>query len=572
MENEYQEFYQKYGYKISNDRVGYDYSGEMGDLLADGYNILREMPFGAVRKLENYVKRYPDIPPFKNFLYLVYEKEGRDMDSKRILLETVSKHPEYVFGKTSLALMFINEGNPKVAKRYLGENLKIEDILPEREEYEWLEFLNYQYTAGKYEVAIGELKAAENRLEMMITLAPEHQTTRKLANELMLERSKKSSKRFAEEKERAIKVKFKPSYVLEQIDTPPELTHQELEAFYLYDEGELPEEIIKDIMALPKDSLIADLEKILEDSIRRNDSFLEKYEDDFDLNEQSFVVHALRFLTALEADKGLQAVLNIFRQGYDFIEYWFGEDWGSYFDEPLYLLGKNKLDTLKSFVLEPHQEAWTRAYVAEAVTQVALHDPKRHTEVLGWFTDVFDYVLENEKDEKVIDTIFITWTLVSATNIRASELLPYVDKLDEKKWIEYSAMGEVAEIKRQINTPIDPSDIQPMPRDIYEFYNKKYQERRAKRDFSDIEHSINSITTNYITNIWLESFKQSTLSKQAVSAEDNDHGIRLLNPDEIEHVEPYKPQTIRQKSTKVGRNDPCTCGSGKKYKKCCGKK
>lgn len=24
-------------------------------------------------------------------------------------------------------------------------------------------------------------------------------------------------------------------------------------------------------------------------------------------------------------------------------------------------------------------------------------------------------------------------------------------------------------------------------------------------------------------------------------------------------------------STKVGRNDPCTCGSGQKYKKCCGK-
>jgi SEC-C motif domain protein len=25
------------------------------------------------------------------------------------------------------------------------------------------------------------------------------------------------------------------------------------------------------------------------------------------------------------------------------------------------------------------------------------------------------------------------------------------------------------------------------------------------------------------------------------------------------------------KSEKVGRNDPCSCGSGKKYKKCCGK-
>jgi len=30
------------------------------------------------------------------------------------------------------------------------------------------------------------------------------------------------------------------------------------------------------------------------------------------------------------------------------------------------------------------------------------------------------------------------------------------------------------------------------------------------------------------------------------------------------------PPQPRQKK-KVGRNDPCPCGSGKKYKKCCGK-
>ena len=30
-----------------------------------------------------------------------------------------------------------------------------------------------------------------------------------------------------------------------------------------------------------------------------------------------------------------------------------------------------------------------------------------------------------------------------------------------------------------------------------------------------------------------------------------------------------KPQTV-VKDRKVGRNDPCVCGSGKKYKKCCG--
>jgi preprotein translocase subunit SecA len=32
-----------------------------------------------------------------------------------------------------------------------------------------------------------------------------------------------------------------------------------------------------------------------------------------------------------------------------------------------------------------------------------------------------------------------------------------------------------------------------------------------------------------------------------------------------------KGETVRRERPKVGRNDPCPCGSGKKYKKCHGK-
>jgi SEC-C motif-containing protein len=32
-----------------------------------------------------------------------------------------------------------------------------------------------------------------------------------------------------------------------------------------------------------------------------------------------------------------------------------------------------------------------------------------------------------------------------------------------------------------------------------------------------------------------------------------------------------KNQPITREGPKIGRNDPCPCGSGKKYKKCCGK-
>ncbi|RME86363.1 MAG: preprotein translocase subunit SecA, partial [Zetaproteobacteria bacterium] len=33
-----------------------------------------------------------------------------------------------------------------------------------------------------------------------------------------------------------------------------------------------------------------------------------------------------------------------------------------------------------------------------------------------------------------------------------------------------------------------------------------------------------------------------------------------------------EPKPVRRRTPKVGRNDPCPCGSGKKYKKCCGRR
>jgi SEC-C motif-containing protein len=34
--------------------------------------------------------------------------------------------------------------------------------------------------------------------------------------------------------------------------------------------------------------------------------------------------------------------------------------------------------------------------------------------------------------------------------------------------------------------------------------------------------------------------------------------------------QPMRGQTVHRETPKIGRNDPCPCGSGKKYKKCCG--
>lgn len=45
----------------------------------------------------------------------------------------------------------------------------------------------------------------------------------------------------------------------------------------------------------------------------------------------------------------------------------------------------------------------------------------------------------------------------------------------------------------------------------------------------------------------------------------------IHGPD-CDHAHDHKPeQPYRRLAAKVGRNEPCPCNSGKKYKKCCGK-
>ncbi len=66
--------------------------------------------------------------------------------------------------------------------------------------------------------------------------------------------------------------------------------------------------------------------------------------------------------------------------------------------------------------------------------------------------------------------------------------------------------------------------------------------------------------------------------------------IRPMRPEEVEELEAKrrmkqeqelrmnhgeeevaKPRPVKRKTKKIGRNEPCPCGSGKKYKKCCGR-
>jgi len=63
------------------------------------------------------------------------------------------------------------------------------------------------------------------------------------------------------------------------------------------------------------------------------------------------------------------------------------------------------------------------------------------------------------------------------------------------------------------------------------------------------------------------------LLAEVLRATGREHEAKTLEADrrrQVAAVHPEIPYTVRRDGPKVGRNDPCPCGSGKKYKKCCG--
>jgi uncharacterized protein YecA (UPF0149 family) len=64
--------------------------------------------------------------------------------------------------------------------------------------------------------------------------------------------------------------------------------------------------------------------------------------------------------------------------------------------------------------------------------------------------------------------------------------------------------------------------------------------------------------------------QESAQKKQALKYKGADGVEQFGAAKKSNEAAPEKFSPIINKN-KVGRNDPCPCGSGKKYKKCCGK-
>ena len=87
---------------------------------------------------------------------------------------------------------------------------------------------------------------------------------------------------------------------------------------------------------------------------------------------------------------------------------------------------------------------------------------------------------------------------------------------------------------------------------------------------TDYVYRIEQLDENFISSTWSAADDPNAASRsQAVSEEMRQ--TQRQQEEAIEASKEKKVETIRNKGPKIGRNEPCPCGSGKKYKNCCGK-
>lgn len=568
-------FYLETGYKVTEEPLRQP-SPEVQELIEWSIDLpkKRRITTRNIAKLKKIIQKYPNERVFRNHLVGVYYAQGRKEQAKKEALKCLEDFPDYEFAKLTMADIYIDEENFEAANKILGESRKIEDFVKD-EIIHYSIFRNFQLNAAVLDVEYGETKMAEKRLFWVDEIMKDGgKTTKPFRLKILMKRMEESNKRFKKSAAMRRTVEVFATVEYEQKEEKVELIHDAaLSSFYETIWKDVPDNF-EQILALPRETLIPDLENILLDSIQRYDYFKAL---DVDWNETSFPAHAARFLGYLESVESISIILDMFRQGEEFLDFWYGDLFEDVFNDVLFRMGKNEAvrQQLLEFMFEENVYTYAKNGATRAIHQLVLSEEITREEGINWYKTVAEHFLNHLDNDNLIDTQVITFTSWYACEARLTELLPQIKYFFEEKLIDEMWGGDYSKHEEEANKSIELWDIRVQPSTLEEFYHSPEQHKRPTSDeeMPKEEKAMLNVITELLTG--------KTLSELDDDDDDDDWGYWDDEDEEYDYdYEEEKPvrlasprnQTFIRQEKKVGRNDPCPCGSGKKYKKCHGRK
>ncbi len=486
------------------------------------YDALEGAP-QVVSELLGLIEKFPDCPVFKNYLFKVYSLQNQKRQARKVQEQILEQHPDYLFGKISAAFTAVLAGDYEKAKKYLGANLDIQTLCPERTVFHVSEVCKFYALAASIYAHMGDIIVAEGLLSALIKLDAEEDSIDFVKAEIVRSNSANFFK-FLKKKQRDKIEVVVPDYSRQITATErPRFDCPEVAALYDYDLT-IPEDVMMEVLHLPREVLVADLIRVLEDAIERSPYFLEVGPVD---EETCFPIHAIHFLGELTASEALDTVLRFMSLHPDVLDYWMGD---FFYPEPLSLICRGRFGQLKEWMKLPGISVLGKNQITAAVKHLGLNEPEHRADVLDFYQEVLEFYLTCFRKDNIIDTSLISFMVGELMALRAVELQPLIERLWEKGYIMPFVVGDLKAILEELVSPPDEDELQPR-RDIVAQYD----------DFMDI---MDSDSIPYLPDL----FTSATAGYVP----------------EIPVV-----QQVRNVVDQPGRNDICLCGSGKKYKKCC---
>ena len=245
-------------------------------------------------------------------------------------------------------------------------------------------------------------------------------------------------------------------------------------------------------------------------------------------------MHALFLLAFKKSESSLPIILNLFRQGEELLRFWFGNLLTMTAKFVLGYIGPSNIDALTNYLKEERLSYESKIVLTHGMLRIGLKYPeKNQSEIVEAYREIFTYFVAHKENKQLIETDLISQMVRDCFYLDSASLSKIIQTLYDCDLVEPNMVGDRKTVLKKIKNPNykDPYSV-PFFDNIYELYE-------------------------YVCDNWLE----EDINEEG-TAPDNfidffSPQSTISTPDEFEDY------------SDVGRNDPCPCGSGRKYKHCC---
>ncbi len=281
------------------------------------------------------------------------------------------------------------------------------------------------------------------------------------------------------------------------------------------------------------EAAVAQREEVTPELLRVLERFADPEEAELLGAEKDYMAHlyAMYLLAQFRETRAFPLVLRIARLDGDLLDSLFGDFITESLGSVLASVCGGRVEEIQSLIEDADADEWVRGAALGSMVTLVRAGIRSREEVLDYFASLFRGRLTDKND--------IVWSDVVAysTDLYGIELVGDIERAYAEDLIDEGIIG-----------------LDDVHSDL-----AKGKEWALEQLASNPHRHLVDDTVKEME--WWDCFKE----KKPRMAPKVDRYLEAMDPVIESLLAPYK-----RAGPKIGRNDPCSCGSGKKYKKCCG--